>query len=163
LESLLLFLHLLSAFWYVMGLAAVQLSYVRAMRAEELPVRIAGVEEASHYQGVLLVPGAIAAGFTGAFYWTSRDYDLATTGWLLALEALYVITLLACLPLIGVGLRRARLAALKARRSRGSALQPDDAAADQLDFALEDTAPLLIGALTTALAVAMTALSVWGP
>jgi uncharacterized membrane protein len=153
--SLLLFLHILSAFWYVMGLAAVQLAYVRASRADELAVRIAGAEEASHYQGVLLVPGAIAAGFTGAFYWASRDYNLATTGWLLALEALYIVTLLGCLPLMGVGLRRARLAALKARRSPESS--------PELDAALEDNAPLIIGALTTAIVIAMTALSVWGP
>jgi hypothetical protein len=162
--DLLLFAHLLSAFWYVMGLAAVQLSWVRAARAEELAVRIAGAEEASHYQGVLLVPGAIAAGFAGAFYWASRDYNLATTGWLLGLEALYVVTLLGCLPVIGVGLRRARLAALKARRSssRGSGLQPDDGAAE-LDRALADSVPLVFGAIATALVVAMTALSVWRP
>jgi hypothetical protein len=153
--DLLLFLHLLSAFWYVMGLAAVQLSWVRASRADELSVRIAGAEEASHYQGVLLVPGAIAAGFSGAFYWASRDYNLATTGWLLALEALYVVTLLGCLPLIGVGLRRARFAALKARRS------PDAEA--ELSAALGDTAPLIVGALASALVVAMTALSAWRP
>jgi uncharacterized membrane protein len=153
--SLLLFLHLLSAFWYVMGLAAVQLAWVSASRAEELPVRIAGAEEASHYQGVLLVPGAIAAGFTGAFYWASRDYNLATTGWVLALEALYVVTLLGCLPVMGVGLRRARLAALKARRS------PE--VAPELDRALADSVPLVFGALATALVLAMTALSVWGP
>jgi uncharacterized membrane protein len=154
-EDLLLFLHVLAAFWYVMGVAAVQLSYIRAVRAEALDQRIAAVEEAFHYQGVLLVPGAIALGFSGAFYWADRDYNLLTTGWLLALEAMYLVTLFACLPLIGVGLRRARIAALKARRS--------ESAAAELERVLADGVPLVFGGLATALVVGMTAVSVFRP
>ena len=154
-EDLLLFLHILAAFWYVMGLAAVQLAYVRAVRTAELEPRVAAIEEASHYQGVLLVPGAIALGFSGVFYWADRDYNLLTTGWLLALEGMYVVTLFACLPLVGVGLRRARIAALKARRS--------EAAVAELERVLAEGVPLVFGGLATVLVVGMAAVSVFRP
>ncbi len=154
-ESLLLFAHILSAYWYVMGLAAVQLTYVRAMRTESLEERIHAVEEASHFQGVLLVPGAIAAGFSGAFFWSAAGYNLVTTEWLWALEAAFAVTLLVCLPLIGAGLRRVRIAALKARRNPD--LAPD------LERALNEGVPLIFGGLATLLVVVMTAVSVWGP
>jgi hypothetical protein len=155
LTDLLLFAHILSAFWYVMGLAAVQLSYVRALRSEDLSERINAVEEASHYNGVLLVPGAIALGFSGAFYWADAGYNLITDEWLWLLEAAFLVTVLVCLPLIGAGLRRVRIAALKARR--------DPEAAANLERALTDGVPLIFGALATALVVLMTAVSVWGP
>src|SRR5439155_22367060 len=52
--------HLLAALWYVAGLTAVQLSLVRAWQHDDIAVRADSLEEAAHYQGVLLVPGAIA-------------------------------------------------------------------------------------------------------
>ena len=59
-DELLAFAHLLAAFWYVAGLTAVQVSLVRSWQNDEIAVRADSLEEASHYQGVLLVPGAIA-------------------------------------------------------------------------------------------------------
>jgi len=47
-DSILTLLHLLAAFWYVMGPAAAS-------------------EDASHYQGILPMPGAIATGACGLF------------------------------------------------------------------------------------------------
>jgi hypothetical protein len=155
LTDVLLFAHILSAFWYVMGLAAVQLAYVRALRSDDLTARIDAVEEASHYQGVLLVPGAIASGFSGAFYWADAGYNLITTEWLWLLEAAFAVTLLVCLPLIGAGLRRARIAALKARR--------DPALAPELEHALNENVVLVFGGLATILVVVMTAVSVFAP
>ena len=154
-EDILLFALLIAAFWYVMGLAAVQLTYIRAVRAEGVPARLEAIEEASHYQGVLLVPGAIAAGFAGAFYWTEAGYNLITSEWMWPLEAAFAITLLVCLPLIGAGLRRARIAALKARKD--PALEP------QLAAALGESVVLLFGGLAVVLVIIMTAVSVWGP
>jgi hypothetical protein len=58
--ELLLFAHVLSAFWYVIGLSVVQMAYVRATQSSELGAQAAALEEAAHFQGVLLVPGAIA-------------------------------------------------------------------------------------------------------
>jgi len=162
-SDLLLFLHVLAAFWYVMGLAAVQLAYVRAVRDNQAEAY--ALNEAAHYQGVLLVPGAIAIGFTGVFLWADAGYNLLTTGWLVALEVLYLVTLLVCLPVIGIGLRSARLAALVAERDRRRTLSQGSASGAEV-AAREppaDAAPLLFGGLATLLLVAMTALSVFRP
>lgn len=153
--ELLLFAHVLSAFWYVIGLSAVQLAYVRATQSTELNSQISALEEASHFQGVLLVPGAIAIGATGLFYWAKLDYELLETGFLLALEALYLLTLFVCLPVIGMALRRARIAALKARRA-GKAVP-------ELEEALQDSVPLVFGGLATIILIAMAFISVSRP
>jgi uncharacterized membrane protein len=154
-EELLAFIHVLAAFWYIAGLTAVQLSLVRAWQHEALDVRADSLEEATHYQGILLVPGAIASVASGLFLWAQLDYNLLTTPWLLVLEALYVATLLVCLPLTGIGLRRARLAALQARKA-GQATR-------QQSQAMADGGPLIAGGIATLLVPVMTALSVFRP
>ena len=154
-DRLFLLLHLIAAYWYVMGLTAVQIPLIRGWQSNDIEVQAGSFEEASHYQGVLLVPGAIAAGATGVALWARLDYSLLTTGWLLLLEALYIATLLVCLPLIGMGLRRTRLAALKARHLG----QPTP----QLEQALRDSVPLFFSGIATILVPAMTYLSVFRP
>jgi uncharacterized membrane protein len=154
-DELFAFAHILAVFWYVAGLTAVQLSLVRASQHDEIGVRADSLEEASHYQGVLLVPGAIAGIATGIALWAQLDYDLITTGWLVALEVLYILTLLVCLPLIGIGLRRARIAALQARKA--------GRATPQQQQAMADAVPLVVGGIATMLVPVMTALSVFRP
>ena len=118
-----LFFHLLSALWLAAGLAAVLVPLIRAYNARQAEVQALAVEEASHYQGVLLVPGAVAAGATGVFYWAARGEDFFRDPALLALGLLYLVVLLVLLPLAGLGLRRLRLAALQARRGQGHELE----------------------------------------
>jgi uncharacterized membrane protein len=149
------FAHILASFWYVAGLTSVQLACVRAWQNDELSTRVDALEEASHYQGILLVPGAIALVATGLFLWAQLDYDLLTTPWLLALEALYMLTLLVCMPLSGIGLRRARLAALQARKAGRST--------PELEQAMSDSVPLVFGGTAALLVPVMTALSVFRP
>jgi uncharacterized membrane protein len=149
------FAHIMAAFWYVAGLTAVQLTCVRAWQTEDLALRADALEEATHYQGVLLVPGCIASIATGLFLWAELDYSLLTTPWLLALEALYIITLLVCLPLGAIGLRRARLAALQARKAGRST--------PELEQAMGDSVPLVFGGIAALLVPAMVALSVFRP
>ncbi len=154
-EHLLTLLHLLSAFWYVMGLAAVQFPLIRGWRVQEIRLQAAAFEEASHYQGILLVPGAIAAGASGLFNWAQMGYNLATTGWLLALEGLYLMTILVCLPLIGLGLRRARLAALQGEKAGRTT--------PELEEALADNVPVVFSGIATLLLPAMAYLTVFKP
>ncbi len=154
-DELFVFIHILASFWYVMGLTAVQAALARGWRAEETKVKADSFDEAAHYQGVLLVPGAIAAVATGLFLWARLDYNLVATGWLVLLEALYVLTLLVCLPLTGLGLRRVRLAALKARK--GGRMD------QELDQAMADGVPLVFSGLATILVPAMTFLSIFRP
>lgn len=153
-EEALIFLHLLGTFWYVMGLTSVQISLVRGWNREEVSVRYESIEEASHYQGILLVPGAIAAVATGVFLW-ALDYNLITTPWLLVVEALFAVTLLICLPLTGAGIRRARTAALQAEHAGKST--------PELDAAMADGTPLVLMGLATAIVPAVAALSVFKP
>jgi uncharacterized membrane protein len=154
-EDLLAQIHTLASFWYIAGLTAVQMSIVRAWQNEALDVRADSLEEASHYQGILLVPGAIASIASGLFLWAQLDYNLITTPWLLALEALYVATLLVCLPLTGIGLRRARVAALQARKAGRTTTQQEQA--------MTDGGPLIAGGIATLLVPAMAALSIFRP
>jgi len=149
------FVHVLAAFWYVAGLTGVQMFLVQAWQNEALDVRADSLDEASHYQGILLVPGAIASVASGLFLWAQLDYDLITTPWLVALEALYIATLLVCLPLTGIGLRRARLAALQARKA--------GRAAAQQALAMSDGGPLIASGVATLLVPVMAALSIFRP
>lgn len=55
-EDTLTLLHILAVFWYVMGLAAVQFPLIRGWRIDDLKVKTSAFDEASHYQGLLLVP-----------------------------------------------------------------------------------------------------------
>ncbi len=153
--ELLLFAHVLAAFWYVMGLAAVQLALIRGWRSAAASARAESFDEAAHYQGVLLVPGAIAAVTTGVFLWSHLGYNLFATGWLVVLESLYGFTLLVCLPVLGIGLRHMRIAALRAQREGGT--RPD------LEEAMRDSAPLVFGGIATALVPVMALLSIVGP
>ncbi|GBD13032.1 hypothetical protein HRbin24_01055 [bacterium HR24] len=155
LSDVLLFLHLLAAFWLVAGVVGVALPLLRAYSVDSLTVQHLAVEEAHHYQGVLLLPGAILAGATGVFYWSERGYDLFTTGWLLALGLLYLVLLLVFLPIVNMGLRRLRLAVLQASK--------EGSPTPELAEALAERVPLAFAALCGLWLVPLVALSVFGP
>jgi len=156
LDEVFLLAHVLGAFWYVAGLVAVQISLIRAgQQVDDLEARRDSFEEASHYQGMLMVPGAIAASATGLFFWEQVDYNLFSTGWLILLEVVYIITLLVCLPFVGMGLRRARIAALQAvRAGRTNA---------DLDAAMGDNVPLFFAGIALLLVPVAAAISVFRP
>lgn len=154
-DDVLAFLHLLAAFWYVGGLAAVLLSLSRAWRSNDVQRQALAFAEASQYQGSLLLPGTIAMGATGVFLWAELGYNLITTGWLLALEVLYLIVLLVCLPLMGIGLRRARLFAAEATKTGERS--------PELEEALADRVPLVFGAIALILLPVMAYLSLFKP
>lgn len=154
-EETFLFAHVLASFWYVAGLTSVQFALVRGWQSPEIETKVESFEEASHYQGVLLVPGGIAVVATGLFLWGAFDYNLLGPAWLLLLELLYVITLVVCLPLIGIGLRRARFAALQARRSGRTT--------PELEQAMSDAVPLVFGGIAAIMLPLAAALSIFRP
>ena len=147
--------HVLAAFWYVAGLTSVQLALVRGWQTQDIKTKVEAFDEASHYQGVLMVPGGIAVVATGLFFWSALDYNLASTGWLIAVEVTYIVTLLLCLPFVGMGLRRGRIAALLVQRHGKS--NPE------LDEAMSDNVPLVFGGLAAILIPVAVALSVFRP
>jgi uncharacterized membrane protein len=154
-DDTLTLVHLLTVFWYVMGLAAVQFPLIRGWRLDDVRLKAAAFEEASHYQGLLVVPGIIAIGVSGVFMWTEMDYNLLSTGWLLAQEALYLVSLLICVPLIGLGLRRARLASLQAEKA--------GEVTAALREALDDNVPIVFSGLATMLLPVMAYLAIFRP
>lgn len=154
-DEFFIFLHVLAAVWYASGLTAVQLTIIRGWRSDDVSVKVDAFSESTHYQGILLFPGAIAVVGTGLFLWGQLDYNFVTTPWLLAVEVMYVITILVCMPLVGMGLRRARIAALLAER-RGNVTQ-------ELEEAMADNVPLVFGGIATLMVPAMIALSTFRP
>jgi uncharacterized membrane protein len=104
-------------------------------------------EEAVQYQGQLPVPGIIAVGATGVFTRAQMVYNLVATGWLLAQEALYIVSLLVCLFLMGLGLRRVRLASLQAEKAGGIAPAPEEAMADNVPMVFSGIAALLLAVM----------------
>lgn len=148
--------HVLACFWYVAGLTTVQVALIRGWQAEAIPAKSESFEEASHYQGMLLVPGSIAVAATGLFLWSQQlEYNMFTTAWLVGVEVIYIVTLLVCLPFVGMGLRRARIAALQARRK--------GATTPELDQAMADNVPLFFAGIATLLVPVAAALSVFRP
>ncbi len=155
-DKLFLFAHVMSLVWYVAGLTAVQISLIRAQQAENMGSRADSFDESAHYQGMLLVPGAIAVAATGLFLWSEQlGYNMFTTGWLILVEVTYILTLLVCLPFVGMGLRRARIAALQAKRKGRSTAE--------LDAVMEDVVPLFFAGIATLLVPVAIALSVFQP
>lgn len=150
-----LFLHALALVWYIAGLVAVQISLLRGIQTTDQDVRGDSFEEASHYQGILMVPGGIALAATALFFWSQLDYNLFGTGWLIALEVVYILTMLVCLPFVGMGLRRARIAALAARRA--GRVTPE------LEQVMKDNVPLFFAGIATLLVPLGIALSVFRP
>ena len=62
----------------------------------------------------------------------------------LAQEALYLVSLLVCLALIGLGLRRVRLASLQAEKAGGITPEPKEALADNVRIVFSGIATLLL-------------------
>jgi len=154
-EHLLRLLHFLSLFYMLAGLGAVMVPLWRGWRAGDLRDRLASFQDAVAGHNAGLLPGVILVGATGVFLAGEEGYNLIRTGWLVTLEAIYLVVLLVCMPLLGLGLRRVHLAALASvKRGRPT---------PELEDALADNVPLVFAALTAALVPVMALLAVFRP
>ncbi len=125
-------LHFLSLFYMVFGLGGVIVPLYRGYRTADLDRRAQSFEDASAAHQTALVPGTIAAGATGIALAGDLGYNFLTTGWLLTLEGLYLFVLLLCLPLLGTGLRRVQIEALKAAKEGRMTPELEDALQDNV-------------------------------
>ncbi len=132
-------LHVLSMIWLGAGLGATYPLILKAWRTKDVQYQMYCLVEAANNETRVLLPGAMATGITGFFWAVSQNYNFVKTGWLAALTLLYVFFYFVCLPLLGFGLRRARLAALIAAK-KGTQTQ------DLLDV-LNDRVPIVFGTL----------------
>ena len=130
--------HVLSMIWLGAGLGATYPLILKAWATKDLKYQMYCLTEAANNETRVLLPGAMATGITG-FFWAvaQEDLNFLKTGWLLALWVIYVIVYFVCLPLMGFGLRRARLASLIATK-RGTETE-------ELRAILDDRVPIVFG------------------
>ena len=132
-------LHILSLFLMTAGLGAVMVPLWRGWREDDIERQIVAFEDASTGHKVGLLPGTIAAGATGVFLAGDADYNFFTTGWLLALEIVYLIVLLVCVPILGHALNRVEIETLKSRKKGGPTAEMRDL--------LDDNVPIVFSLL----------------
>ena len=149
-------IHVLSLFVFVGGLLATLLPLYRAWGQRDVSAQVHAFHEAARNQTGVLLPGIIATGVSG-FFWALRQdgIDPAQTGWLLAVEALYLVALFVLLPGMVTGLRRARLLVLQAQKT--GEISPE------LEETLADRGPVIFGTIMGVLVVVMTVLAVVRP
>ncbi len=132
-------LHVLSLVWLGAGLGATYPLILRAWATKDLKYQMYCLVEAADNHSRFLLPGAMATGVTGFFWAVSTDYNFVKDAWLGVLAASYVFFYLVCLPLLGFGLRRARLAALIAQKKGEETAE--------LRTILDDRVPIVFGAI----------------
>lgn len=148
-------LHVLALFWMMAGLGAVMVPIWRAWGTDDLETRAVMLTEAAQAETRWLLSGLLAAGLTGFAWAAAENTNLVTTGWLLALEVVFIVDVFIFLPLMGVGLRRVRLLALQARK-RGEMTE-------ELQDALNDRVPVVFGTLMLISVPVMTWLAIAKP
>ncbi len=149
------FLHILAVMLMAAGTGAVMLPVYRAWRATDLRFQMAAFRQAADNETGVLLPGALLTGATGVGWGAAAEWNFFTEGWLLALWLVYLLAVFICLPLLGLGLRRARLLSLQAAKT--GEVTPE------LEAALSDNVPLVFGTLIIILLVVMTWLAVFKP
>ncbi len=148
-------LHMLTLFWMMAGVGSTVLPVWRAWRTAALEEKTLLLIQARANQSLWLVPGTIATALTGFAWAAADDWNPLTTGWLVVLEALFVLHMFLFLPLFAVGVRRVELLARLARRE-GRELP-------ELREALADNVPLVFGTLIVVNLPVMTWLAVFKP
>lgn len=123
--------------WLGAGLGATYPLILKAWASKDLKYQMYCLVEAANNETKVLLPGAMATGITGFFWATASDYNFVKDGWLAALSVIYVIVYFVCLPLMGFGLRRARLASLIATKKNQET--------EELRMILEDRVPIVFG------------------
>jgi len=127
----------------------------RAWRSKDIRFQMNAFQQAADNETGLLLPGALATGATGIGWGAVADWNFFTTGWLVALWVTFLLAVFVCLPLLGLGLRRARLLSLQAAKT--NSITPE------LKAALDDNVPLVFGTIIIVLLGVMTWLAIFKP
>lgn len=133
------FLHILAILYLVAGVGNTVVPVWKAWLVQTIEEKALHLQDAHRNEQFFLLPGMIATLFTGYAWAAAEDYNVVTTGWLVALQVLTFANLFIFLPLMGVGLRRVRYLALSARKH--------GEITDELRDALADNVPLVFGTL----------------
>ena len=146
---------MLSLVWLGAGLGATYPLILRAWASKDVKYQMYCLVEAANNETRILLPGAMASGITGFFWAVAGDYDVIEDGWLAALGLLFLFFYFICLPLMGFGLRRARLASLVAAK-KGTETE-------ELREVLNDRVPIVFGTLLVLSVPLMAWLAVYKP
>ncbi len=134
------FLTALAAMTFGGGVAALTLALTRAWQTDDPLERDVLFRSADRAHTRLLLPGIIATGVLGAIWGIRAEgVDPIETGWLLAVEVLYLLSLFVLVPGMFAGIRRVRLLSLQARKT--------GQLSDELTDALNDRGPLVFAVL----------------
>jgi hypothetical protein len=131
--------HTLALVWLGAGLGATYPLILRAWASKDVRFQMYCLVEAANSETRILLPGAMASGITGFFWGVAGDWHFVRDGWLAALSLLFVFFYFVCLPLLGFGLRRARLASLVAAKK--------GVETDELREILNDRVPIVFSTL----------------
>ena len=138
------FLTTLATVIFAGGVAALTLALTRAWQTEDAVERDVLFRSADRAHTRLLLPGIIATGVLGAVWGIrAESVDPIETGWLLAAEILYLVSLFVLVPGMFAGVRRVRLLSLQARKT--------GQISDELTDALNDRGPLVFAILMSLL------------
>lgn len=129
-------IHFLSLFLMMAGLGAVIVALWRGWTEEEPERALIAFEDASVGHKAALLPGAIAVGATGIFLAGDIGWNFITTGWLLALELVYLFVLLVCIPLLGHALNRLEIEALKSKKKGEISAEHKELLADNVPIVI---------------------------
>jgi hypothetical protein len=149
------FIHVIALLYLVAGVGNTIVPIWRAWFLSELQTRALLLNEAQRNYTTWLLPGIIATGITGYLYAGVLDLNVVTTGWLVAMQVLWIVQIFILVPLLGLGLRRVRYLALQAAKQGEMS--------EELQDALADNAPLVFGTLLAATIVIMTWLPIFRP
>lgn len=134
------FLTTVAALVYAGGVAALALALTRAWQTDDATERDVLFRSADRAHTRLLLPGIIVTGVLGAIWGIrAQAVDPIATGWLLAVEILYLVSLFILVPGMFAGVRRVRLLSLQARKT--------GQISDELTDALNDRGPLVFAIL----------------
>jgi len=148
-------LHFLSLFLMMAGLGAVMVPQWRGWREDDLDRQLVAFEDATTGHKAALLPGTIAVGVTGVFLAGDAGFNFITTGWLVALELVYLIVLFFCIPILGHALNRVQIESLKSKKRN----QPTP----ELQSLLDDNVPIVFTLLILALIPVMAYLAEFQP
>ena len=149
------FIHLLALFYFMAGVGNTVVPVWKAWMAETLEEKALLLQDAQRNETFFLLPGMIAVLFSGYAWAASEDYNVITTGWLVALQVLTLVDLFIFVPLMGVGLRRVRYLALAAKKHGEMT--------DEFRDALADNVTLVFGTLIVLTVPVMVWLPVYKP
>jgi hypothetical protein len=127
----------------------------RGYREEDIARQAVAFDDATSGHRGALLPGTIAVGATGVFLAGDAGYNFITTGWLLALEGVYLIVLFFIVPLLGHALGRIEIESLKAKKK--GEMTPE------LRDVIDDNVPIALTLLLLALVPVMVWLAEFKP